>query len=351
MTATIPLEVVRASIPIGVVVNYVGPTLAIARTIRMTSRISAVFGVVSRLGLRLPDRQILSQNEGEGVAENPVSIGEYRCGTGQPLLLIAGPCVIESEELIFQTADVLAELATKHGLQLVFKSSFDKANRTSLDSFRGPGLEQGLRILERVKQRTGLPITTDVHLADQCAPAAEVCEILQIPAFLARQTDLLVAASEATAQSEGVVNIKKPQFIAPEDVIHAVRKCADSGNSRILLTERGTTFGYGRLINDMQAIPLMQATGCPVVFDATHSVQRPGGSKTGGAREMVRPLARAAVACGCDGVFLETHPNPDEALSDGPNMVSLSDVDGLFAELGRFRQLLNEQPSLSESEH
>ena len=275
--------------------------------------------------------------------ENPVSIVDRRCGTDEPLLFIAGPCVIESDALILQTAEVLAEAASNRQLQLVFKCSFDKANRTSLESFRGPGLARGLESLARVKERTGLPITTDVHTPDQCEPAAAVCEILQIPAFLARQTDLLVAAAEATARRGGIVNIKKPQFIAPEDVIHAVNKCEAAGNSRILLTERGTTFGYGRLVNDMQAIPVMQAIGCPVVYDATHSVQRPGGSKTGGAREMVRPLARAAVACGCDGVFLETHPNPDEALSDGPNMVPLSDVESLFAELSEFRRLVNDQ--------
>ena len=171
-----------------------------------------------------------------------------------------------------------------------------------------------------------------------------MCDILQIPAFLARQTDLIVASAEAASKYDRVLNIKKPQFIAPEDIVHAVRKGEGSGCSNILLTERGTTFGYGRLVNDMQAIPIMQSLGCPVVFDATHSVQRPGGSRTGGAREMVRPLARGAVACGCDGVFLETHPNPDQALSDGPNMLPLNDVESLLAELTRFRDLANAAP-------
>lgn len=276
--------------------------------------------------------------------ENPVSVGDARCGREQPLLFIAGPCVIESEELIFQVADELKQLAVDKSYQLVFKASFDKANRTSLDSFRGPGLEVGLEVLAKVKERTGLPVTTDIHTPEQALPAAAVCAILQIPAFLARQTDLIVASAEAASKYDRVLNIKKPQFIAPEDIVHAVRKGEDSGCSNILLTERGTTFGYGRLVNDMQAIPIMQSLGCPVIFDATHSVQRPGGSRTGGAREMVRPLARAAVACGCDGVFLETHPDPDQALSDGPNMLPLSDVDTLLAELSRFRDLADSLP-------
>jgi len=262
------------------------------------------------------------------------------------LLFLVGPCVIESEELILEVAGQLKDLAERHQFQVVFKSSFDKANRTSLESFRGPGLQAGMEILAKAKAQTGLPVTTDVHTPEQCAPAAMVCDILQIPAFLARQTDLIVAAAEATSQSGGVVNIKKPQFIAPEDIAHAVRKCEQAGNPRILLTERGTTFGYGRLVNDMQSIPIMQSLGCPVVFDATHSVQRPGGSKTGGAREMVRPLARAAVACGCDAVFLETHPNPDAALSDGPNMVPLADVGELLGELTEFRGLVRAQPPI-----
>src|SRR5690606_277490 len=238
------------------------------------------------------------------------------------------------------------EIADKLTLQMVFKSSFDKANRTSHDSFRGPGLQQGLEILAKAKERTGLPVTTDVHTPQQCEPAAAVCDILQIPAFLARQSDLVIAAAEATARHGGVVNIKKPQFIAPEDIVHAVRKCEQSGNPRILLTERGTTFGYGRLINDMQAIPIMQSLGCPVIFDATHSVQRPGGTTTGGTRQMVRPLARAAVACGCDGVFLETHPDPDRALSDGPNMVPLTDVEALLGELVQYRTLVHAHPAV-----
>jgi 2-dehydro-3-deoxyphosphooctonate aldolase (KDO 8-P synthase) len=193
-----------------------------------------------------------------------------------------------------------------------------------------------------VREKSGLPVTTDIHAPEQAEPAAAVCRILQIPAFLARQTDLVVAAAQASAKHGGVVNVKKPQFVAPEDVVHAVRKCDDAGNPNVLLTERGTTFGYGRLVNDMQAIPVMQSLGCPVIFDATHSVQRPGGSRTGGAREMIVPLARAAVACGCDGVFLETHPDPDRALSDGPNMLPLADVPRLLSQLVRLRSLVQE---------
>jgi 2-dehydro-3-deoxyphosphooctonate aldolase (KDO 8-P synthase) len=268
-------------------------------------------------------------------------IDNYRCGPHEPLLFIAGPCVIESEELVLRVAGELAEMATRNGWQLVFKSSFDKANRTSIKSFRGPGLERGLEILARVRDKTRLPITTDIHWPPQAAAAAEVCRIVQIPAFLARQTDLVAAAAEATARHRGVVNVKKPQFVAPEDVVHAVRKCEEAGNPNVLLTERGSTFGYGRLVNDMQCIPIMHALGCPVIFDATHSVQRPGGSTTGGAREMIVPLARAAVAAGCDGVFLETHPDPDRALSDGPNMIPLARVPEFLAELVRFRELVN----------
>jgi 2-dehydro-3-deoxyphosphooctonate aldolase (KDO 8-P synthase) len=268
---------------------------------------------------------------------NPVSVGPYRCGTRQPLLFIAGPCVIESESLIRETALRLAELAANCNLQLVFKSSFDKANRTSVESFRGPGLKAGLEILQRVSEETGLPVTTDIHLPEQAEPAAQVCSILQIPAFLARQTDLLTAAAEAAVKHGAVVNVKKPQFVAPEDVIHAVRKCEHSGLQRVLLTERGTMFGYGRLVNDMQCIPIMQRMGCPVIFDATHSVQRPGGATTGGNREMIEYVARGAVGVGCDGVFMEVHPRPEEALSDGPNQLRLSDAPRLFQQLTQLR--------------
>lgn len=278
--------------------------------------------------------------------ENPVSIGNYSCGGDNPLLFIAGPCVIESEESTLAIAVRLAEIAAELNIPLVFKASFDKANRTSLDSFRGPGLEEGLAILARIATATGLPVTTDIHTAEQAEPAAEVCTILQIPAFLARQTDLVVAAAQASARHGGVVNIKKPQFVAPEDMVHAVKKCEAAGNGRIMLTERGTTFGYGRLVNDMRAVPIMQSLGTPVIYDATHSVQLPGGSTTGGQREMVPPLARAAVAAGCDGLFFETHPDPDRALSDGPNMVPLSEVSQFLSPLLRIREVITANPPL-----
>jgi 2-dehydro-3-deoxyphosphooctonate aldolase (KDO 8-P synthase) len=276
------------------------------------------------------------------VPANPVAIRDHQCGRGRPLLLIAGPCVIESEEFVLEVAGRLAEMAAARDLAFVFKSSFDKANRTSILSYRGPGLDEGLKILSKVRETTGLPVTTDIHEPAQADPAAEVCEILQIPAFLARQTDLICASAQATARHGGVINVKKPQFIAPEDAVHIVNKCVEAGNSNVMLTERGTTFGYGRLVNDMRAIPIMQSLGVPVVFDATHSVQTPGGQTTGGQRDMVAPLARAAVACGCDAVFVETHPNPDEALSDGPNMISLDELPALIDQLVRLRSLVNE---------
>ncbi|MEW4487966.1 3-deoxy-8-phosphooctulonate synthase [Thalassoglobus sp. JC818] len=272
---------------------------------------------------------------------NPVSVAQYQCGRQKPLLVIAGPCVIENERMIRETALRLADLASTHEFQLVFKSSFDKANRTSIDSFRGPGLEKGLDILKIVHDETGLPVTTDLHLPDQAEAVAEVCSILQIPAFLARQTDLIAAASEAAVKHSRVINIKKPQFVAPEDLIHAVGKCEYLNQNDILLTERGTTFGYGRLVNDFQCIPIMQNMGCPVIYDATHSVQRPGGSTTGGNREMVPTLARAAIACGCDGVFMETHPDPDNALSDGPNQIRIEDMPTILQQLTQIRTLVN----------
>lgn len=281
---------------------------------------------------------------------DPVSVGGLQCGTGHPLLFIAGPCVIESEEFILDVAKRLADEAADLGISLIFKSSFDKANRTSIHSFRGPGLDRGLEILAKVKEQTGLQVTTDIHEPSQAAAAAKVCRILQIPAFLARQTDLIQAVAEETVKNGGVVNVKKPQFIAPEDTIHIVRKCEESGNSNILLTERGTTFGYGRLVNDMRSIPVMHATGAPVVFDATHSVQLPGGATTSGQREMVPIVARAAVAAGCHGVFVETHPDPDNAMSDGPNMVPLDQIGTLFQQLTKLRQVVLEFDQSSSSD-
>jgi 2-dehydro-3-deoxyphosphooctonate aldolase (KDO 8-P synthase) len=279
------------------------------------------------------------------VTDNIVSIGDYRVGTGQPLLLIGGPCVMESEALVMQVAERLAEFRDKYKLQIVFKASFDKANRTSVDSYRGPGLHEGLKLLEKVTTATGLPTTSDIHDAAQAAPCAEVCSILQIPAFLARQTDLLVAAADAAVTRNICVNVKKPQFVAPEDTVHAVRKCEARGLRSVLLTERGTTFGYGRLVNDFRCIPIMKSFGVPVVFDATHSVQMPGGATTGGQREMVAPLARGAVAVGCDAVFFETHPDPDNAKSDGPNMVPLAQFEGLVQQLTVLRETILSMPA------
>lgn len=267
-----------------------------------------------------------------------VSVGDQKCGPGQPLLWIAGPCVIESHDLTLAIAEELRAMADRLGVPLVFKASFDKANRTSMKSFRGPGLREGLKTLEAVKRQTGLPVLTDVHECHQAAAVAEVCDVLQVPAFLARQTDLLFAVGKTGR----VVNVKKGQFMAPWDMRHVVSKLEEVGNRNVLLTERGSTFGYGQLVNDMRAIPWMQELGRPVIFDATHSVQMPGakGDRSGGDRKMIPYLARAAVACGCDGVFLETHPRPDEALSDGPNMIPLDELPRLVAACLRLRQAL-----------
>jgi 2-dehydro-3-deoxyphosphooctonate aldolase (KDO 8-P synthase) len=270
--------------------------------------------------------------------ERTVSIGKLVCGSGQPLVWIVGPCVIESHDLTLKIADRLRELAERLHLPLVFKASFDKANRTSGKSFRGPGLQAGLRTLEAVKNRTGLPVTTDVHECHQAAAVAEVCDLLQVPAFLARQTDLIQAAG----RTGRAVNVKKGQFMAPWDMKHVVTKMAEVGNHRLLLTERGASFGYGQLVSDMRSIPWMQDLGCPVIFDASHSVQMPGaaGDRSGGERRMIPYLARAAVASGCDGLFLETHPQPDTALSDGPNMIALDDLPALAECCLRLRQAL-----------
>lgn len=274
------------------------------------------------------------------MANNPVQIGPLRCGRGERLLVIAGPCVIESLELSQRIAGTLAGIAERLNISLVFKASFDKANRTSVTSFRGCGIEAGLNVLAAVKRTTGLPVTTDIHESSQASAAAEVCDLLQIPAFLARQTDLLVAAA-ATGRA---VNVKKGQFMAPWDMQHVVSKLEAAGSQNILLCERGTFFGYGRLVNDMRALPQMRALGVPVVFDATHSVQEPGGlgSSTGGNRAMVEPLAKAAVAVGCDALFFETHPDPDSSPSDGPNMIPLDEFESLLTRVLRVRQAVEE---------
>ena len=266
---------------------------------------------------------------------NPVvEVGGVRIGNDLPLVLIAGPCQIESREHALMMAERLAEMAEELGIGLIFKSSYDKANRTSLKSPRGVGLEKGIEVFAEIRERFGLPILTDVHLPEQCAPVAEVADILQIPAFLSRQTDLIVAAAETGR----VVNIKKGQFLAPWDMGPAIAKVTDSGNPNVLITERGSCFGYNTLVNDFKGVAHMKTLGAPVVFDATHSVQQPGGlgGASGGDRRFVEPLARAAVAVGVAAVFMETHDNPDEALSDGPNMVPLSDLPRLVRLLQQF---------------
>ncbi len=268
-----------------------------------------------------------------------VKVGQWEIGSQKPLLWILGPCVIESRDLVFSVAEKILEISQKLKIQVVFKSSFDKANRSSGKTFRGPGIDEGLKILDEVRQKTGLPVLTDIHEISHAKPASQVCEVLQIPAFLARQTDLLFAAGETGK----VINVKKGQFMAPWDMKNVVSKLAEVGNNRLLLTERGVTFGYGNLVSDMRSIPLMQDLGPPVVFDATHSVQMPGGAgdRSGGDRRMVPYLAKAAVAAGCDGVFIETHPEPDKALSDGPNMVPLNALSDLISTCLRIRQAIN----------
>lgn len=268
-----------------------------------------------------------------------VEVAQWKIGSGNPLLWILGPCVIESRDLVLSVADYLASMASRMKIQVVFKSSFDKANRSSGKTFRGPGIQEGMRILEEVRQKTGLPVLTDIHETAQAQPAAEVCEVLQIPAFLARQTDLLFAAGKTGR----VINVKKGQFMAPWDMKNVVSKLAEVDNHRVILTERGSTFGYGNLVTDMRSIPLMQDLGAPVVFDATHAVQMPGagGDRSSGDRRMVPYLAKAAVAAGCDGLFLETHPDPENALSDGPNMIALSNLSKLIETCMRIRQAID----------
>lgn len=282
------------------------------------------------------------------MSNNPAQIGPYRCGKDEPLLVIAGPCVMESDALTLAIAEQLVRAIRALPVQLVFKASFDKANRTSLDAFRGPGLDEGLRILERVRDAVGVPVTTDIHVPDQAAAVSDVCELLQIPAFLARQTDLLVAA----AKTGRAVNVKKGQFLAPGDMRHVLAKLVGAGCLNVVLCERGTFFGYGRLVNDMRAIPQMQALGAPVVFDATHSVQEPGGlgGATGGNRAMVEPLARAAMALGAEGLFCETHPDPDRSPSDGPNMVPLAEFPAMLKRLLAIRDTVRQFAAASPTE-
>ena len=263
-----------------------------------------------------------------------VSVGAVRLGGGGPLVLIGGPCAIENEEHALMTAERLAAVTTRHRVPFIYKSSYDKANRSSLDSYRGPGLKEGLRILRRVREAVGVPVLSDVHDVSEVEPAAEVLDVLQIPAFLARQTDLVVAA----ARTGKPVNVKKPQFVAPEDMANVLAKARSTGNESLLLTERGTSFGYHNLVVDMRGLLRMRDLGYPVVFDATHSVQLPGarGNRSGGERQFVPALARAAVAVGIDALFMEMHEDPDRTmadgrpLSDGPNMLRIDDLPALL---------------------
>jgi 2-dehydro-3-deoxyphosphooctonate aldolase (KDO 8-P synthase) len=266
-----------------------------------------------------------------------ISVGPVPLG-GKSIFLIAGPCVIESESHARMIAERIATIASDAGVPYVFKASFDKANRSSVNSFRGPGLKEGLRILGKIKADLDLPVLTDIHEAAHAAPAAEVVDILQIPAFLARQTDLLVAAGKTGR----VINVKKPQFVSPADMGNVVEKIASTGNTNIILTERGSSFGYQNLVVDFRGIPQMKKLGYPVVFDATHSVQLPGGQghASGGQPEFIEPLARAAVAAGVDGIFIETHDNPAKALSDGANALPLDQLAGLLSRLKQLSSLV-----------
>jgi 2-dehydro-3-deoxyphosphooctonate aldolase (KDO 8-P synthase) len=263
-----------------------------------------------------------------GKAPNRVSVGRGK------LFLISGPCVIESEQHVRTMADAIQRIASDLGVPYIFKASFDKANRTSIKSFRGPGLDEGCRILRGIREATGLPVLTDVHTAADCGPVSEAVDVLQIPAFLCRQTDLLIAAAEATVKTGGAINVKKGQFVAPWDMRHAVEKIRESGNPRVSLTERGSSFGYNNLVVDMRSLPIMRSLA-PVVFDGTHSVQTPsaGNGVSGGQPEFIPVLARAAVAAGVDGVFLEVHDNPAEAKSDGANALHLNKLKGVLEQL------------------
>jgi 2-dehydro-3-deoxyphosphooctonate aldolase (KDO 8-P synthase) len=267
-----------------------------------------------------------------------IEIGSLRIGGTQPLVLIAGPCVIESEAHCAMIAERLAEIATEQKIPLIFKASYDKANRSSISSYRGPGLREGLRILKRIKDTLGLPVLTDVHEASHVAPAAEVCDVLQVPAFLSRQTDLLVAAGK----SGRAVNLKKGQFLSPWEMGNAVEKVKSAGNDRVIVTERGSSFGYQNLVVDMRSFSVLHKLGCPVVFDVTHSVQLPGGegNSSGGQPEFIEPLARAGTAAGVDGIFLEVHDNPAKALSDGTNALPLGELRGLLGKLTQIAALV-----------
>ncbi|MCK5146403.1 3-deoxy-8-phosphooctulonate synthase [bacterium] len=273
------------------------------------------------------------------VKAKPVTVGELKIGQDLPLILIGGPCVIETEDNLLKTAEAIKQIVEKRGIPWIFKASFDKANRSSVTSYRGPGLEEGLRLLEKIKTTFKVPVLTDIHTSEQALPVAQVADVLQIPAFLCRQTDLLIAAGNTNLP----INVKKGQFVAPEDMEFVLNKIRSTGNEQLMLTERGTFFGYHNQVVDMRALPAMRHLGVPVIFDATHSVQRPSAGKgvSGGDRAMVPYLARAAVATGVDGVFMEIHLNPDEALCDGPNMWPVHELDAMLDQLQRIHAVLN----------
>ena len=269
-----------------------------------------------------------------------MKICHFEAGLNKPLFLLAGPCVIESEKLVLDTAEKLKEITSALAIPYVFKASFDKANRSSIDSFRGPGLEEGLKILQKVKSEIGVPVITDVHEDTPLDQVAEVVDILQTPAFLSRQTNFIINVAKCGKP----VNIKKGQFLAPEDMKHVVLKAKSTGNNQIMVCERGVSFGYNNLVSDMRSLAIMRETQCPVVYDATHSVQQPGGqgNKSGGRRDLVPVLARAAVAAGISGLFMETHPDPDSALSDGPNSWPLDKMEALLKVLKRIDEQVKE---------
>ncbi len=276
---------------------------------------------------------------GSPVAVSTPDGKELKVGSGQPLLLIAGPCALESEELARRVAGEMQEICGRLDLSYVFKASFDKANRTSLDSYRGPGLAEGLSILSKIREEMQVPVISDVHDVSQVASAAEVLDIIQIPAFLCRQTDLLVAA----AQTGKTINLKKGQFVSPWDMENGLNKLRGAGGKKTMLVERGACFGYNNLVVDMRSLPVMRGFDCPVIFDATHSVQLPGGAggSSGGQREFIAPLSRAAVAAGIDGLFMEVHPNPDKALCDGPNSMPLEQIEKLLIQLLRIQEAVS----------
>jgi len=290
------------------------------------------------LGKRNPDDRENPRVHSGSINPREITLGSLRLGGGNPLFLIAGPCVIESEVHVRSMAENIARIAADAGVPYIFKASYDKANRTSVTAFRGPGLRAGLRILGKIKKDLNLPILTDIHDAGQAAPAAEVADILQIPAFLARQTDLLLAAA-ATGR---IVNVKKAQFLSPWDMGNVAEKVASSGNDKIILTERGASFGYNNLVVDMRSFPVLKNFGYPVVYDVTHSVQLPGGQghASGGQPEFIEPLARAGVAAGIDGIFLETHEDPSSALSDGANALPLGQLPKLLSRLKQLSTLV-----------